>query len=106
MVVGLRTQFTCPMCPLRSWKIHTAPFAVRSAACEIAVEQMLWFFPKSRPHYVPCHDIVRRVHCGAHAGFERAIQQVLLEFNNARAAGRTQARRLLRFDMQASIAAS
>jgi hypothetical protein len=34
------------------------------------------------------------------------VQQALLHCNNARAAGRTQARRLLRFDTQASIAAS
>jgi hypothetical protein len=34
------------------------------------------------------------------------VQQALLQFSNARAAGRTQARRLLRFDTQASIAAS
>jgi hypothetical protein len=34
------------------------------------------------------------------------VQQALLQFSNARAAGRTQARRLLRFDTHASIAAS
>jgi hypothetical protein len=34
------------------------------------------------------------------------VQQALLHCNNARAAGRTQARRLLRFDTQASIADS
>ena len=34
------------------------------------------------------------------------VQQALLLCNNARAAGRTQARRLLRFDTQASIAAN
>ena len=34
------------------------------------------------------------------------VQQALLQFSNARAAGRTQARRLLRFDTQPSIAAS
>jgi len=34
------------------------------------------------------------------------VQQALLYCNNDRAAGRMQARRLLRFDMQASIASS
>ncbi|MGV2332889.1 MAG UNVERIFIED_CONTAM: hypothetical protein LVR18_01720 [Planctomycetaceae bacterium] len=47
------------------------------------------------------------MHSAAHADFEAgSVQQALLHCSNARAAGRTQARRLLRFDTQASIAAS